>query len=565
MKTHRKQKSGGALVAVVLFTALLAALAAGLLSESGSHLRLAHRQVALDQALYVAEGGMERAISHLIAGGTAPVTLSGTIGQGRYETLIRLADASGQASGTNPPGSHTISGSLNINPNNSPDNEFFIIKPDGSVITRDDLKNDRNTYAGTPCIYYEGPVTFIHVKPKGNGNQNGLIVDGSAYTLENSTTYEFESTGMYVRVYNDARNASGKPMGHWWLGDFSGSGISLNGDGSGGGAQAMTMYSVVSKGAVGDAARVIYIDGLHQQSWAKYALWYNCDPGQLVLAAGQKFYGPVHANTKLYFEADPEFFSTCSSTADSYGGSTNDCSFHQGLTLNAPSNSLLSLNFSNLQTQADLLLEGNTHIRLGSSNMAIINTRAGWNTWTTNPLPTNGLLYVKDSTTGGASTRKGNVYISGTLDGRLTVASAFDIHVTNHVRYAAHPTNTPPSDDALGLLAMRNVVIASSCPDNLDLYAHIIASGKTTPTSASDGSFWVTNYQSGGVRGNLTVYGGIVQDKRGPVGTIYSSGALKTGYNKQYIYDTRFSDSPPPFYPTLTNEYTWKAWREQAQ
>jgi len=214
--------------------------------------------------------------------------------------------------------------------------------------------------------------------------------------------------------------------------------------------------------------------------------------------------------------------------------------------------------------QAGMVLAGYTYIRLNTSNMVVKNTRAGWTNWTTNAFPANGLIYVKDATNNPTSTKKGNVYLSGTLDGRLTIASDYDILITNHVRYATHPTNS--STDALGLLAMRNVVIDQSCPNNLDVFAHIIASGKSTPTDSSDGCFWVTNYDNGSGRGELSVYGGIVQDKRGPVGTVNSSsGAQITGFKKNYTYDTRFADNPPPFYPTLTNEYQWKAWREIGQ
>lgn len=565
MKTKLQQSKGGVLVAVVLFSALLAALAAGLLVESGSHHKMVFRQISMDQALSVAEGGMERAVAHLVADGAAPVVLNGVIGQGSYETLIRFSDEFDAASSATPPGTHTVGGSLKINPNSLANNEFFLIKPDGRVITRTDLNNDRARYASAPCVFYQGPAKFIHVKPGGSGSQSTLMVDGAAYAIANSSSYEFDATGLYTRVYNTARDASGKPSGDWMMDSLSGSLVGINGDGgSGDGSQALAMYSVVSKGMIGDLARVVYIDGLHQRSWAKYALWYNSDPVGLVFTAGEKFYGPVHGNTKFKFLGDPEFFDTCSSTRNSYDGSTNDCVFHKGFSLNAPSNSLLSINFTNLMNQAGMVLAGYTHIRLNTSNMVVKNTRAGWTNWTTNAFPANGLIYVKDATNNPTSTKKGNVYLSGTLDGRLTIASDYDILITNHVRYATHPTNS--STDALGLLAMRNVLIDQSCPNNIDVFAHIIASGKSTPTDSSDGSFWVTNYDKGSGRGELSVYGGIVQDKRGPVGTVNSSsGAQLTGFKKNYTYDTRFADNPPPFYPTLTNEYQWKAWREIGQ
>lgn len=110
-------------------------------------------------------------------------------------------------------GRRVVSGELNINPNNSPHNEFSLTKGDGGVITRDDLHKkapiDGN---GT---YYEGPATLMHVNPKGNGNQNTFYVDGEVFPLKNSETYDF-SGDMTVRVYND-KPKKGKAMGHWWV------------------------------------------------------------------------------------------------------------------------------------------------------------------------------------------------------------------------------------------------------------------------------------------------------------------------------------------------------------
>ncbi|MFC1461170.1 LamG-like jellyroll fold domain-containing protein [Verrucomicrobiota bacterium] len=103
----------------------------------------------------------------------------------------------------------TISGKINVNPNNSSDSEFMLTKTDGSTITRDDLTQD---FAG-----YSGCASRVYVKPKGNGNQNDLIVDGQVYTLSNSKTYDIESDSMTVNLYNDNVNSQGKAVGQWWI------------------------------------------------------------------------------------------------------------------------------------------------------------------------------------------------------------------------------------------------------------------------------------------------------------------------------------------------------------
>jgi hypothetical protein len=61
----------------------------------------------------------------------------------------------------------------------------------------------------------------------------------------------------------------------------------------------------------------------------------------------------------------------------------------------------------------------------------------------------------------------------------------------------------------------------------------------------------VENYNRGAPRGTLEIYGGIVQKRRGPVGT-FNWGAIRTGYEKYYTYDYRFMTTAPPFYPVFS-------------
>lgn len=108
----------------------------------------------------------------------------------------------------------TLDGLLNINPSNSSNNEFTLTRGDGSTFTRDDLANASALPAdGT---FYSGKATYIRVKPKGNGNQNTLTVNGTAYSLLNANAYLITGTDLQVRVYNDKVN-NGKAMGKWYL------------------------------------------------------------------------------------------------------------------------------------------------------------------------------------------------------------------------------------------------------------------------------------------------------------------------------------------------------------
>jgi len=136
--------------------------------------------------------------------------------------LVTMSD--GPAGGSEPdePEGSDIGGSININPNNNSDFEFEMILPDGYTITRDDLHSDNpHHHAGSgfhpDYLEYTGSAVSVRVKPKGNGNQNGLTVDGEPYSLQNRNRYLITSQDMTVHLYNAKRNKKGKAMGKWWI------------------------------------------------------------------------------------------------------------------------------------------------------------------------------------------------------------------------------------------------------------------------------------------------------------------------------------------------------------
>lgn len=544
-----QNESGVVLIAVICFTAIAAVLAAGLMTESSSQLKIAGRNVNLEQAFYVAEGGAERAVAYISrqTGLTTPTCITGSIGNGNYAAfIVPLSD-------TSTGGTHTLNGSLNINPNNSPANEFLLVKPDGTSITRDDLAADNTAYDSEPCVYYSGPATLIHVKPMGAGNQNDLSVDGAVYSLNNSTTYDFVGE-MNIVVQTDNRNPGNhRATPPWRLDSISGDGITLF-DSSVADPSGMDQYEVRAIGAVEDARRTVIMEGIHQQSWSKYALWYNSGPGEIWITSGEVFNGPVHANTWLYLTGSPIFNALVSTTKSGWGSGPASAQFNgapsPGYQFNAPLQSMASVDFNVLRAKADLVVTGLTKINLAGTNMIVSNSRSGW-TNNTILIPSNCLVYVTNAASGASSS---NVYVGGVLDGRLTIVTDNDIYITNHLTYAVHPTNN--SDDALGLVARHDVIVADNTPDDLNLFAHIMAVGSSTAAN-NDGSFKVNNiYRS--YAGYINLYGGIVQYYRGAVGT-----TSPTGYRKNYTFDQRLETQPPPDYPSITNEYLWTGWREK--
>jgi len=141
---------------------------------------------------------------------------------GGVSWAVALGDSSGEGETDDWIAERVIGGVVNINPNNNTNFEFEMILPDGFAVTRDDLHADdplEHTGGGFHSDYleYAGPAVSICVKPKGNGNQNSMTLDGEPYELENKNRYLITSDDMDVRLYNSKRNKNGKATGKWWI------------------------------------------------------------------------------------------------------------------------------------------------------------------------------------------------------------------------------------------------------------------------------------------------------------------------------------------------------------
>jgi hypothetical protein len=156
--------------------------------------------------------------------------------------------------------------------------------------------------------------------------------------------------------------------------------------------------------------------------------------------------------------------------------------------------------------------------------------------------------------------RTGDVFVKGTLQGKVTIASENYLYATGDIRYS------DAGSDVLGLTATNAIWVWNPVGTTTETYSCGFFSTCTrTVTSAllSDTdreidaalisvahTFGVQNYDRGGSRGKLTVKGAIAQKFRG----IVSSG--DNGYIKNYQYDTRMKYlAPPKFLNPVTTTY----------
>jgi hypothetical protein len=175
---------------------------------------------------------------------------------------------------------------------------------------------------------------------------------------------------------------------------------------------------------------------------------------------------------------------------------------------------------------------------------------------------------------------QGNLYIEGTLSGRLTLAAENSVVITGDLKLAGGLNGA----DLMGLVAGNSVEVQHPV---MGTWTSLLSSGRWTwkaptwqaapaqncpasfvedtvwPHTGNGGieidasiqtlqhSFTVQNYNCGTAQGSLVVRGSIAQEWRGVVGA--TVGNSLTGYTKAYGYDTRLKYSSPPYFPQWTN------------
>jgi hypothetical protein len=329
-----------------------------------------------------------------------------------------------------------------------------------------------------------------------------------------------------------------------------------------GGSATIRRYKVTSTGTLNNVSRIL-TNYVQVDNYARY-LWFTdrevFNGSNVWFWTEDNLNGPTHTNGHFNIAGDPVFESEVRSVDDylryfNNGNNINSSEltnspydnpdFQQGVDFGAESIDMPSqaLSLRSAAANGGIYLRGNTTVVLNSNGtMNVTNSRNKWNNKNM-ALPANGALFVN----------AGNLTISGTLNGNLTVGANYDVIIPDSIVYADDPRTIPTSDDTLGIIAESDVVIDDAAPYDLEIDACAMALNT---------SFMMENWWVGPAKGTLTVYGGIIQDERGPVGTFNgTTGTKVSGYAKNYSYDSRLLSSPPPFMPT-TGDYITLSWEE---
>lgn len=151
--------------------------------------------------------------------------------------------------------------------------------------------------------------------------------------------------------------------------------------------------------------------------------------------------------------------------------------------------------------------------------------------------------------------RNGDVFVQGTLDGQQTLAAENYVYVVGDITYKN------VEKDVLGLIGNNAVWVWNPVSSTNVNSAKALLSGKNRTIHAAILSvahtIQVQNYDKGGDRGKLNIYGAMAQKFRG----IVRSG--NHGYAKGYTYDERFRyTAPPKFLSPVTTTYGVSLWVE---
>lgn len=163
------------------------------------------------------------------------------------------------------------------------------------------------------------------------------------------------------------------------------------------------------------------------------------------------------------------------------------------------------------------------------------------------------------------------VYGQG-FEGVLTIGASGDIIITQDILYrSANPNGSVPesSEDVLGLISEKHVLVWRNCPSTIKIDAGIGAIGdQPSPdhiaAAACDNGSWPVDGMFGTIsvdgincygenkeKSQLTIYGCLIMKERGLIHTSYNGGA-RGFVSKNYHYDRRFITDPPPhFFETI--------------
>lgn len=337
---------------------------------------------------------------------------------------------------------------------------------------------------------------------------------------------------------------------------------------------------------------------LHKRSFAEY-VDFTDSSGDVRWITGNTADGPVFCNDDILVDGNPVFKDNIYTAGEMKilsGSPIIHGRLYEGKDGIEPAIfPVTNPEIENWAKNGGLHLTGRTCIFIKDNKLVIRNKNENNDYPYEVDLPKSGVVFVR-----------GKVFISGILDGKLTVYATDNIYITGK-----DPTNFSPgnaaktgkvligsieynigiaykdinipldknatgsnySDDMLGLISEKNIIIATRTwpSSNVQGYTTYSSYGNITVKDmiiygalmTTGGQFTVEDYDNVPVSGRLSVYGSKIQNSsRGPVCTYNSRGHV-SGYSKQDRFDYRLKTmSPPHFVEPANSGWEVRSWEE---
>ncbi len=346
------------------------------------------------------------------------------------------------------------------------------------------------------------------------------------------------------------------------------------------------LIQVTSYGYYNDVTKRTVVK-LQPSSFAKFA-WYTGIMNSKEFITGDTIWGPFHTQSGLNVNGAPVFWGKVTSKKGLSMTKGSDPKFYGGFETGVDIEMPVNYQFDEQQAAAlngknpdDLgisdfgdngvawLKENDLWMRFNSDGTVTYRIGTGSDTSTYSlpvtksltDLAPNGVIYAN----------KGNMYVSGTLKGKVSIVSGEssgsghgNIYLVDNLNYTTAPmvwdatekkyVLNESCEDLLGIMATNNIIIADNDANvaNKDIRVDgslftaqggVIMENKNIPPS-----------------GSLYLRGGIISAKEELLG-IFDKGVLNNGYNRNVIFDERFLLSMPPEFP-VTDKFEIVSWYE---
>lgn len=371
--------------------------------------------------------------------------------------------------------------------------------------------------------------------------------------LDNSLSY-YENTQRYALAITAANFACSQVWQNpsWTTGytnvNYNGGTFSATVTDIGSGKKQIT--STATYGGTSQTVTIV----MKPSNFSKFAYYGGTSASAAAWETGDTVGGPSHTQGKLKTFGSPVFLGK----ATSLSGITKSGSpatpqfiggFESGVSITMPNNTSYTTIFNAAVSGGYDQVGGVLYLKFNADGTVSWKTSpsASYTTQSLSSFAPNGVIAID----------KGTLYVEGTLDGRVTLASlrtsgssGGTTIITNDLVMKDNPRTNTSSNDMLGIVSYGDITIADNSATTFNVQATLYS---------YTGGLQVQNGTSRPA-GTLYVYGGMIVERLYATSN-GASGSARRGYNLSLRFDERFANDSPDYFPA-TGKYEILTWFE---